>query len=318
MTELSQLSKLFEQLLKEDKARFVDKAFAAALGSDWRTEYGDDVNGYDVNAVKKFVNSSAVDKYKINWQQKPDVLYSAILDAYDDYMANGGSLAQRAKATKESPLILFEKAPLAVVHEGENCSGKDLVILDSLENGTFLFVTPLTWKANVWLDSFECGGQGAQWCLGWKDNDSYWNDHVEDGDLFVMAFNKKEFASPSGEPNKLKFMVELAPAPAYMGKAAPDNLQIWLQTDKQEETLRGKTAKNLLGHSFNELASAVVQAVGSDSNDYTKSDNWYDDWGSKYEEVMNAGGNLDYYDEERYVFVENKGQRKLMSFAEKS
>lgn len=290
------LRSLLEQLslLDEAKDRFVDKAFAATLGPNWKDEYGDDVNGYDVNAIKKFVNSSAVDKCKINWQQKPDTLYSAILDAYDDYMDKGGSLSARAKATKENPLTLFEKAPLDVVHEGDDCSDKDLVILDSLENDTFLFVTPLTYKANVWLKGWDCGDQRAEWCLGWEDNDDYWNEHVEDGDLFVMAFNKKEFANPSGEPNKLKFMVELAPV---TDSKTPRALQIWLQTDKADETLKGARAERLVGHSFNELASAVVQAVGSDSNDYTESYGWAENWGDQYEEVMNAGGDLSYYDE---------------------
>lgn len=289
--------KLFEYLLKETKDRFVDKAFKAVLGDNWKEEYGDDVNGYDVNALKKFVNSSAVDKYKINWQQPADTLYNAILDAYDSYIENGGSLSQQAKAAKEDPHLLFERAtfkgePLAVVHEGEDTSNADLVILDSLENDTFMFVSPLTWTANRWLDDFSCGGQGAQWCLGWKDGPDYWNEHRNDyGDLFVMAFNKKEFANPSGEPNKLKYMVELAPA-----DAVEDNLQIWRQTDHEDETIRGTEARKLLGHTFNELASAVVQAVGSDPNDYTESDNWAQNWGDKYDEVMDVGGDLSYYD----------------------
>lgn len=315
---MTKFKKLFKSLLKEAKDRFVDKAFAAALGSDWKDEYGDDINGYDVNAIKKFVNSSAVDKYKINWRQKPDVLYSAILDAYDDYIDKGGSLSQRAKAAKENPLTLFEKAPLDVAHAGEDCSGKDLVILDSLENDTFLFVTPLTYKANVWLKGWDCGDQRAEWCLGWENNDGYWNEYVEGGDLFVMAFNKKEFANPSGEPNKLKFMVELAPA---TGSKTPRALQIWLQTDEANETLKGAKAERLVGHSFNELASAVVRAVGSDPNDYTESYDWAKNWGNKYDEFMGAGDDLSYYDENDlssdYVMMENflgKSAKEIASF----
>lgn len=279
------LSRLFESLLQENKDRFVDKAFAAA--------YGDDSSNVDeeyVDALKKFANSSAVSKYKIDWQQPPKTLFTAICSAYNDYTRNGGSRSQRAKASREDPKTLFERAPLEVVHAGEDTSGKDLVILDSLENSEFVFVCPLTWRACIWLDSFECGGQGAKWCLGWKGNDMYWKNYTSQGDLFVMALSKTELARPSGEADKLKFMVELAPS----NKA--DSTQVWLQSDSKDSTVRGSAAKKLLGHSFNDLAAAAVSAVGSDDNAYTESTEWDSIWGEKYEDALESGDGLEYYD----------------------
>lgn len=277
------LSRLFESLLQENKDRFIDKAFATAYGDgDFDEDYAD--------SVKKFANSSAVGKYKIDWQQSPDKLFTAICSAYNDYISKGGSRSQRAKASRKDPKTLFERAPLKAVHAGEDTSGADLAILDSLENDEFVFVCPLTWKACIWLDSFECGGQGAKWCLGWKDNDTYWKNYTSQGDLFVMAFSKTEFAEPSGEADKLKFMVELAPS----NKAG--STQVWLQSDSKDSTLRGSAAKKLLGHSFNDLAAAAVSAVGSDSNAYTECAEWSTIWGVKYEDALENGDSLEYYD----------------------
>lgn len=283
------LDKHSKQLLREDKSRFIDKAFTAMLGSNWKDEYGDDVNGYDVNAVKKFVNSSAVDKYKIDWQEPADALYNDILDAYEDYLDKGGSLSQRAKATKEDPKKLFENAPLVVAHSGDKIDeGIDLVILDSLENDSFLFVTPLSWEACKWIDSFKCGGQGAKWCLGYEEEDTYWNDYTDEGNLFILAFNKKEFVKPSGEPDRLKYMIQLSQI---------NDTQVWKQSDDPKGTITGGSMKKLFGHSWNELATAVVEAVGCDDNVYTMSPEW-SYWGDQYDEIMNVGGEVKYYDKD--------------------
>lgn len=112
-------------MLYESKDRFIDKAFAAAYGDD-----GIDKDYMD--AVKKFANFSAADKYKIDWQQKPSTLFIAICDAYNDHTSKGGSRSQRAKANRENYKTLFEKALLEVVHTGEDTSGADLAKDDEI------------------------------------------------------------------------------------------------------------------------------------------------------------------------------------------
>lgn len=68
----------------------------------------------------------------------------------------------------------------------------DLVIYPELENDKFIFVTPMTYKAAVYMDSFHCGGQGAQWCIDSSRDISAWDEYTGDGEFFMLALNKKE------------------------------------------------------------------------------------------------------------------------------
>lgn len=236
-------SRLFEQLLREDKTRFVNKAFSYVYGPDFLKKYGGDINGYDYNDIIKFVNSSAVDKYKIDWQEEPDTLYNDILDAYEKYDAAGGSRAQQAKSLKGDPKKFFTK-------NRDLSKKKDYVFLPSLENETFFFVQPLSYKCCVFMDSFKCGGQGAKWCLGYEKTSDYWWSYCGENNLFVFAFNKKEFASKSDEEDKLKYMVQLSPS--------KKETQVWKQSDHESETVKTKDIKTLLGYSADEILEAVL------------------------------------------------------------
>lgn len=236
-------NRLFEQILREDKTRFVKKAFSAVFGPDFLEEYGSDINGYDYNDIIKFVNSSAVDKYKIDWQEAPDTLYNDILDAYEQYEAAGGSRTQQAISLKGDPKQFFTKNK-GLIEE------KDYVFLSSLENDTYYFVQPLSYKCCVFMDSFECGGQGAKWCLGYKENDSYWNNYCNDNDLFVFVFNKKEFANKTNKEDKLKFMIELS--------LDRKKTQVWKQSDHSNETTKLDNIKAEFGYDANEILKVVL------------------------------------------------------------
>lgn len=237
-------NKLFEQILREaDKSRFVNKAFSFMFGPDFLEEYGGDINGYNYNDIIRFVNSSAVDKYKINWQEAPDTLYNDILDAYENYKSKGGSRSQQAKALKGDPKQFFTKNSNLI-------NGKDYIFISSLENDMYYFVQPLSYKCCVFMDSFECGGEGAKWCLGYEKTDSYWKNYCGNNDLFVFVFNKKEFTNKSNKENQLKFMIELS--------TDRRSTQVWLQSDKQNETVKLRHIKEKFGYDANEILKAVL------------------------------------------------------------
>lgn len=257
--------RLFEYILQEaDKTRFIEPAVKAAMEDDdigLTQDQADDM----FDRFKKFANSGAADKYNIKWQQKPINLYVDLFHALSSYYDSGGSLKDKKIATKQDPKLVFQNSYLL--------DNEDYVLLDELENDNFLFVVPMNHKACMWINSFECGGQGAKWCLGYERDESYWIRYVSEGNLFCLAFNKKEYANPTQKANNLKFMIQFTP---YVNK---QGCRVWLQTDRESETFGGYRAERKFGHTFDEIAMAVVKAImkyGQDS--YYKVGRVWDAW----------------------------------------
>lgn len=241
-------------LLQEaDKSRFVKKAVKAAQ-EDPYVELSQEKADYYIEELTKFANSGAADRYKINWQRKPIELYSELVDAYEEYQDKGGSISNRKAQNRKDPKNLFKNSDYKVVQEGQDPTGADLIQLNSLETDKYLFYVPLTWGVCKWLDDWSCGGYGAKWCLGYK-NDIHWREHVYDkGELFVFVFNKEEYLHPSGEEDKLKYMIEL-------NKTRRNMTQAWLQSDLPNQTIWPKDFKSVFGHDANDLIVAAQQAV---------------------------------------------------------
>lgn len=176
--------------------------------------------------IIKWVDSGAADKYlrsvDFNWQDFAEAennydgvpLYAVLIDLYLRYQASGGSRKTRKDLKKQDASRVFIDNPskLKVVHEGEDNSKADMLILDSLESENFIFVAPMSWRACIFMDSFECGGQGAEWCIGYTKNDSYWKKYVNSHSYFILAFNKGNlYLDEDGKvgDNKLKWMIEI-------------------------------------------------------------------------------------------------------------
>jgi hypothetical protein len=56
-----------------------------------------------------------------------------------------------------------------------------------------IFVSPLKHKAAYFMDSFDCYGTGAQWCIG-SESPNYWEDYINEDNSFVMLYHKKDNA----------------------------------------------------------------------------------------------------------------------------
>ena len=77
------------------------------------------------------------------------------------------------------------------------------------ENERWLFVAPLNYEAAVFCDSSENQGAGAKWCIGQKNSDVHWDNYINKGSTFVMAFNKNyKNLSEKDIKRKLKFMIQ--------------------------------------------------------------------------------------------------------------
>lgn len=177
--------------------------------------------------------------------------------AFISYIENG-TKSQRKRLAKQEPKKVFYNSGLNVVESREDCSNADFIILNELEDDNFLYVGVLTHEAAVFCDSFYCGGVGAKWCIGTKNNQDYFYDYVEDS-LFVLAFNK----SSNAEQRKFMFQFQLGKAP-----------QIWDQMDEvyKEDELEGellRDGKEILNVFMNNIAqyttvySNLVESTGS-------------------------------------------------------
>lgn len=192
----------YNKFLEASKERFLTKnwdIFQAAGAKDFQP-------------LLTYVNSQAFEnkakEKNINWQtlDNDDILF--ILKSFDDYNNAGGSRSSRKAAKKADPVKVFTENDrgLKTVHEGENVTGADFCILDSLENDEWIFIVPLTWEACKYINSSNCGGQSAKWCIGYIQSDSYFDKYImSDGAWFILAFSK----NPNPPENELKYMLQL-------------------------------------------------------------------------------------------------------------
>lgn len=72
------------------------------------------------------------------------------------------------------------------------------------ENEEYLFVQILTYNGAVYVNSFNCGGQGAKWCTGASYSIKYWAERAYNDFVLVLAYSKKDCAAE----NERKFMLE--------------------------------------------------------------------------------------------------------------
>ena len=94
----------------------------------------------------------------------------------------------------------------------------------------------------------------AKWCIGYEKDDGYWKNYVDDNRyLFVLAFNKKEYANKKREKNKLKYMLAFDPESIEESKA-------WVQDDNETLCIPCTEWKHKFGRSFNEILKSIDNA----------------------------------------------------------
>lgn len=234
---------LFEQILQEaSKARFIEKI--------WNNAGSDDLK----NEIIRWVDSRAADPYlrQINWNWQTSKNINDLVDAYKRFRDAGGThrdkfkalQAKRQEVVKNDPYDVFRKSELKIIENEDNLSWKmrfGMLFLRSLENENWIFVMPNSWAACRFMDSFDCGGQGAKWCIGWEQSNEYWKTYTKNGDLFILAFSK----NPNPEQNDQKWMIEL--------NEHIDRNKAWCQDDIESHCLQPSEFLNKFGHTLEEF-----------------------------------------------------------------
>ena len=107
---------------------------------------------------------------EIDWNDKTGITKNVLEKVYKKSL-------ESKSAKKKNPKLLFTTRP------------EDFAILK--ETDTWLFIYVKTYEDAVFCDSFNCGGQGATWCIGESASNTQWIYHKEArGEDFVLAFNK--------------------------------------------------------------------------------------------------------------------------------
>lgn len=213
---------LFETILQEankdrklyaeykDFEYSVDDNIAADFALALQNNNIDKNNYYE--PLLAFVNSNTADKYKFNWQRKDSAeLWREIIEAFTSYLING-TKSKTKKLNKENPKQVFYNSGLKVINYGdysdydEELQKADFVLFNEQENDKFIFVGILSHKAAVFCDSFQCGGAGAKWCIGYASSANYWDSYSQKGSTFVLAYNKKGY----GLATKQKYMLQIS------------------------------------------------------------------------------------------------------------
>lgn len=209
-------------LTEADKSRFIEPVwdeleYDPSTAMSYIDQSGDKFPSRE--AIIKWANSGAADKYKIDWQKfdpkkrswKVEDVAKDIIQPYLDYL--------QSKEIKKDPKTSFSnKEDFLILHENEK----------------YLFVGVLTYKGAIYCDSFKCGGAGARWCIGYEKTDKYWIDYcINQEKRFVLVYNKKVF----GDEFNQKYMLEVRNSDFYDQRVTCTG---WKQDDNPDDTLSTK------------------------------------------------------------------------------
>lgn len=190
-----------------------------------------------INNILNFFKKHSNLENKVDWNNYKTIPYSD----FESLIKN----TENSKSSKKKQRSIEIKKDINNLFNDIPEKNIKFKIHKNLENNKWLFVSPLTYEAAKFMDSYECGGGGAKWCIGYEDDDYYWNYHSKEKNKdFIMVFNKdynnlsKEFLN-----EKLKYMIELD---------EHNNINIWDQKDNNRTDISPET----FGISVDQVISA--------------------------------------------------------------
>ena len=267
--ENKQMNNLYEQIFQEaSKRRFIEPLWQKLNNHEASimnmTQHQDEALP-NIESIIKWVDSGAADKCHIDWQKlKSDEQcideVVRIINSFYDYYNKGGSIKDKKALARDDIKQVF-RGHRVTFDETGNGNGHDMALL--CENDKFVFVVPITQIGAEWMNSFECGGEGARWCIGTADDDSYWRSYIDEGVWFILAMSKRPFLT---DPKKrkedtLKYMIELSPE--------SDGPKAWKQSDDPDNTIPGGEFNHVFGISPIELGEIFAQKIMTGNNDYS-------------------------------------------------
>ena len=137
------------KLVEQDKSRFIKPLYDSPF-----SERFDLSKLPSEETLTDFFNTH--NNIKFNWQGKKsnpsdfEDYYTNLLDVYFSYNSN----SQKKKEAKTDVKKLFD--PKNIVYENE----------------MFVFIVMQSYEDCLYADSFNCGGTGARWCIGYEQDSS--------------------------------------------------------------------------------------------------------------------------------------------------
>lgn len=150
-----------------------------------------DATEEDKERYKSLFRKSRQLESSINWHNKKDLTKANFDKIYADYY--------KSKDIKYQ----FENSDFYIIAENEE----------------YLFVQILTYNGAVYVNSFNCGGQGAKWCTGASYSIKYWAERTYNDFILLLAYNKKDCVAE----NERKFMLEYSKERRLLYCHAQDN-----------------------------------------------------------------------------------------------
>lgn len=191
--------KLFETLLQEaSKARFIKELYQNGATSSYASK---DIPSQD--EMIQFYDKHNEVASTIDWNKKKDEAF------FGDLLTKMESFSSKTQ-DKKNGRRLFDR-------EGFEYIGED---------DDFHYIMPLSYEACKFCDSWQCGGQGGEWCIGYEKDRRYYDNYSKHS-VFALAFSK----NPHIEMNKLKFMIQFEQRDSFL---RPEVIP-WDQLDNKYE-----------------------------------------------------------------------------------
>jgi len=130
------------------------------------------LSAVEKETVRVFFDKNPVYENHIDWNNM-SLTYDDFEKVFEDANVSRKKIKRDSKL---NPVLLFD---------GYNCR-----IVSQTKD--YLIVMPLDWECAVFFNSYNCGGEGAKWCIGDKRNFNHWNKYISEGVLFYLVFFIKE------------------------------------------------------------------------------------------------------------------------------
>lgn len=76
---------------------------------------------------------------------------------------------------KENPSLLFKKQTCEIIYQTKD----------------YLLAVPLDRECAVFFNSYNCGRERARWCIGDRNDSSYWENFKKDNEIFALVYFTK-------------------------------------------------------------------------------------------------------------------------------
>ena len=160
-----------------------------------------DLSQDEKDIIVKFFTKYPQYEKCIDWNQISRLSFQDFKNVFEIAEKSKKNIKRKAK---ENPTLLLEKYRCKIL-----CQTK-----------YFLIAVPLDWECAVFLNSFECGGEGAKWCIGDRNNPKHWVAYSKDKNIFAFVlFTEKH--PVFGKKILLQYNFEI-----------DDDFVLWLQNDK--------------------------------------------------------------------------------------